>query len=296
MLTQRKPTRWLAIAESLLANTIWASTFVLVKIGLNDLGPLTLGGLRYFAGFLLLIPLMVPQPSGYRSISRGLWIRLIVLGLSAYTLGNGALFTGLEYMSATTGSFEMSLMPLLVLGVGIFWLKEIPTAVQVVGILIVIAGSALFFSPGLSVGAPLGLVIVGVGLVGITLSGILGREVARERQVDTLLLTAIPLAFGGGLLLVLGLLAEGAPRFTGTALIVVIWLAVVNTALAYLLYNHSLQTLTAFEVNIMMNLTPLATAGLAWLLLGERLEEVQIVGMVVVIAGVGLVQWRRRGR
>ncbi|MGE5265025.1 MAG: DMT family transporter [Acidobacteriota bacterium] len=295
MLTQRKPTRWLAIAESLLANTIWASTFVLVKIGLNDLGPLTLGGLRYFAGFLLLIPLMVPQPSGYRSISRGLWNRLIVLGLSAYTLGNGALFTGLEYMSATTGSFEMSLMPLLVLGVGIFWLKEIPTAIQVVGILIVIVGSALFFSPGLSVGAPLGLVIVGVGLVGITLSGILGREVARERQVDTLLLTAIPLAFGGGLLLVLGLLAEGSPRFTGTALIVVIWLAVVNTALAYLLYNHSLQTLTAFEVNIMMNLTPLATAGLAWLLLGERLEEVQIVGMVVVIAGVGLVQWRRRG-
>lgn len=295
MLTHRKPTRWLAIAESLLANTIWASTFVLVKIGLNDLGPLTLGGLRYFAGFLLLLPLMVPQPSGYRRISRGLWIRLIVLGLSAYTLGNGALFTGLEYMSATTGSFEMSLMPLLVLGVGIFWLKEIPTAIQVVGILIVIAGSALFFSPGLSVGAPLGLVIVGVGLVGITLSGILGREVARERQVDTLLLTAIPLAFGGGLLLVLGLLAEGSPRITGTALIVVIWLAVVNTALAYLLYNHSLQILTAFEVNIMMNLTPLATAGLAWLLLGERLEKVQIVGMVVVIAGVGLVQWRRRG-
>ena len=72
-------------------------------------------------------------------------------------------------------------------------------------------------------------------------------------------------------------------------------LAVVNTALAYLLYNHSLQTLTALEVNIMMNLTPLATAGLAWLLLRERLEEVQIVGMVVVIAGVGLVQWRRRG-
>lgn len=295
MFTHRNPTRWLAIAESLLANTIWASTFVLVKIGLNDLGPLTLGGLRYFAGFLLLLPLMVPQPSGYRRISRSLWIRLIILGLSAYTLGNGALFTGLKYMSATTGSFEMSLMPLLVLGVGIFWLREIPTAIQVVGILIVIAGSALFFSPGLSLGAPLGLVIVGVGLVGITLSGILGREVARERQLDTLLLTAIPLAFGGGLLLVLGLLAEGSPRFTGTALIVVIWLAVVNTALAYLLYNHSLQTLTAFEVNIMMNLTPLATAGLAWLLLGERLEEVQIVGMVVVIAGVGLVQWRRRG-
>lgn len=294
MLVHRKPSRWLAIIESLLANGIWASTFVLVKIGLNDLGPLTLGGLRYFVGFLLLLPMMVLQPSGYRTVSRGLWTRLIVLGVSAYTLGNGAVFSGLQYMSATTGSFEMSLMPLLVLVAGIFWLKEVPTATQAVGILIVVAGSALFFSPGLSVGEPIGLVIVGIGLLGITLSGILGREVAREREVDTLFLTAIPLAFGGGLLLILGLVVEGTPRLTGTALLVVVWMAVVNTALAYLLYNHAMQTLTAFEVNIMMNLTPLATAGLAWRFLGERLEAVQIAGMLIVIAGVGLVQWRRR--
>jgi drug/metabolite transporter (DMT)-like permease len=198
-------------------------------------------------------------------------------------------------MSATTGSFEMSLMPLLVLIAGIFWLKEVPTAIQAAGILIVVAGSALFFSPGLTVGEPIGLVIVGIGLLGITLSGILGREVARVREVDTLFLTAIPLAFGGGLLLILGLVVEGTPRPTGTALLVVVWMAVVNTALAYLLYNHSMQVLTAFEVNIMMNLTPLATAGLAWRFLGERLEAVQIAGMLVVIAGVGLVQWRRRG-
>ncbi|MBI4791110.1 MAG: DMT family transporter [Chloroflexi bacterium] len=293
MLTN-KPSRLVAIAEALLANLIWASSFVLVKIGLNDVGPLMLGGLRYFTAFVLLLPLMLPNVAVYRALSRRLWVRLILLGIAAYTVGNGALFWGLQYVSATTGSFEMSLTPLLVLFVGIFWLKEIPSREQFVGIAIVVVGSALFFSTGLSVDEPLGLSIVAIGILGIALSGILGREVARDRRVDTLFLTAIPLAFGGGLVFLFGLLFENAPRLTLTAVFVIVWLAVVNTALAYMLYNHSLQALTALEVNIMMNITPLATAALAWILLGERLDAIQIVGMVIVIIGVGLVQWRGR--
>jgi drug/metabolite transporter (DMT)-like permease len=291
MLTN-KPSRPLAIAESLLASLIWASTLVFVKFGLNDIGPLTIAGLRYFVAFLLLAPFLLSSLGTYRSISPRLWVRLILLGVFAYTIGNGALFWGLQYISATTGSFEMSLMPLLVLCIALFWLKEIPTRWQSVGIVVVIAGSLLFFSPGMSGNEPTGLAIVAIGLVGIAISGILGREIARERHVDTLFLTAIPLAFGGGLVLILGLLLESPVRFTFTTLFVVVWLAIVNTALAYLLYNHALQVLTALEVNIMMNLTPLATAALAWVSLGEKLDLLQIVGMIVVIGGVVLVQWR----
>jgi drug/metabolite transporter (DMT)-like permease len=51
----------------------------------------------------------------------------------------------------------------------------------------------------------------------------------------------------------------------------VLWLAAVNTALGYILYNHALQVLTAFEMNVMLNLSPLWTALMAWFLLSERL-------------------------
>ena len=291
-----KPSRLLAIAESLVANLIWASTFVLVKIGLNDLGPLTLGGLRYFTAFLLLLPFVAHDARSYRSLPPRLWVRLIILGLAAYTLGNGALYWALQFISATTGSVALSLTPLPILFIGIFWLKEIPTWRQVIGIAVVVVGSALFFSPGQTGGEPLGLAIVTIGVLGIALSGILGREIARDRQVDTLGLTALPLAAGGGLLLVLGLLTENPPKLTTQAGLVVAWLAVVNTIIAYLLYNHALQVLTAVEVNVMMNLTPLGTAALAWFLLGERVNLIQVVGMAIVIAGVMLVQRRSRAR
>ena len=71
------------------------------------------------------------------------------------------------------------------------------------------------------------------------------------------------------------------------------WLALVNTSVGYLLYNHALRELTALEMNMVMNLTPLFTAFISWILLGERLGLLQGLGLIVMIAGVILVQ---RGR
>jgi drug/metabolite transporter (DMT)-like permease len=293
-LATAKPTRLIAIAEALIVNSIWASTFVLVKIGLNDLHPLTLSGLRYFGGFLLLLPLMPRSLNTARSWTPRLWLRLILIGVSMYTVGNGILFWGLQFMPATTGSFILNLLPLPVLFVGIVWLKEIPTRAQWVGIGVAVVGIACFFSPGLRAGDPVAIAIVILGLGSFVVFAVLGREVARDQQVDTLALTALPLAFGGGLALLVGLLIEGLPKFTTTSIVVVLWLALINTAFAYLLYNHSLQVLTAFEANLLTNLGPLITAPIAWIVLGETLQPIQIVGIVTLIIGVVLVEWRRQ--
>jgi drug/metabolite transporter (DMT)-like permease len=75
----------------------------------------------------------------------------------------------------------------------------------------------------------------------------------------------------------------------------VLWLAAVNTALGYVLYNHALQSLTAFEMNVLLNLSPIWTALMGWLLLDEILTTLQVAGMVVVILGVMLVQKRKSG-
>jgi drug/metabolite transporter (DMT)-like permease len=222
-----------------------------------------------------------------------LWVRLLLIGLSVYTVGNGALYWGLKYLPATTASFLMSFVTLFILFLGILWLKEVPSLWQIAGTVISLVGGWLFFSPGLQVGEFLGIGIMAIGLGGFVVFGILGREVAKSRQVDTLSLTAIPLGFGGCSLLLLAFPTEGLPSASTTAWIIMLWLAVVNTAVAYLVYNHALQVLTALEMNVLLNLSPLGTAVLAWFLLGERLGIIQIVGIVTVIVGVALVQMER---
>jgi len=255
------------------------------------MGPLTIAGLRYFLGFLVLFPFLVRKGAlAKRSLSKELWLRLFAIGISAYTVGNGALFWGLKYLPATTVSFLMSLLPLVVLFGSVFWLKEIPSRWQIVGVIVTLLGSGLFFSSGLGAGESIGILIVFGGMVGFMMFGILGRHIARGKQLNTLTLTTIPLGIGGALILIIALPLEGLPLLSTKSVGIVLWLAVVNTALAYVLYNHSLQVLTALEMNVMLNLTPLGTALLAWWLIGERLGFVQILGMVVMIVGVVFVQ------
>jgi len=282
--------RLIALGESLLVTLIWSSTFVIVKIGLETLGPLTIAGLRYFLGAIVLLPFLIKRQSLKTPISKELWLRLILIGVSAYTIGNGALFWGLKYVPATTGSFLMSLIPLLVLAGGALLLREIPTRWQIFGVFLSLFGSVLFFSSGMSPGEPKGIVIVGVGLIGFLAFSLLGRGIARDGKLDTLTLTALPLAIGGILSMLLALIVEGIPQFTPKSIMIVLFLAVVNTSLGYLLYNHSLRELTALEMNMVLNLSPIFTALLSWVLLGETLSMIQILGMMVVIAGVIFVQ------
>ncbi len=296
LLTTEKPGRWLAIFEAFLVAAIWSSSFVFIKMGVAHIKPLTMAGARYFLAFLLLLPLVAHRgrkASG--SLPLRSWVRLFLMGFNAYTIGNGALFWGLQYVPATTSSFLWSFMPLVVLSLGIIWLREVPTLWQIAGVLISLGGSWLFFSPGLRAGEPLGIGVLTVGLLGFALFTVLGREVARERQIDIPVLSALPLGFGGGLLLLLALPLEGMPDFSAAGWGIVLWLAIVNTAFAYILYYHSLQVLTALEINMIFNLTPLGTAVISWFLLGERLNVSQIMGMVTVIAGVAVVQGGRRG-
>ncbi|NQU30867.1 MAG: DMT family transporter, partial [Anaerolineae bacterium] len=101
----KKPSYPLAIAEALLVNLIWSSSFIIVKIALSDLGPLTIGGLRYFIGALLLLPFMLREKGA--PISGKMWAWLLLIGISQYAVANGALFWSLKYLPATTVSFLM---------------------------------------------------------------------------------------------------------------------------------------------------------------------------------------------
>ncbi|MEJ2412468.1 MAG: EamA family transporter [Anaerolineales bacterium] len=280
----------LPLLTALLVTIIWSSTFVIVKFGLETLGPLTIAGLRYTVGACALLPFLFLRKTERKPISRSLWLRLILIGISSYTIGNGALFWGLKFVPATTGSFLMGLIPLLVMIGGAIFLREFPTGWQILGVLISLLGSGVFFWGGLKPGEPLGIAVLAFGLVGFMAFSLLGRGIARERSLDTLALTTLPLLIGGLVSVFLALGVEGVPKFTPRAILVVLWLALVNTSLGYLLYNHALRDLTALEMNMVMNLTPLFTALFSWLLLGERLKIYQGIGMLVMIAGVVLVQ------
>ncbi len=289
----KKPSYSLAITEAIIVNLIWSSSFIIVKIIIEDLGPLTISGLRYLIGALILLPFMLREKEK-SPLTKKMWGLLLLLGLSAYAIGNGAMFWSLKYLPATTVSFLMGTLTITTLIVGIFLLKEIPTKFQVIGILITLLGTALFFANGIQAGESLGIIIFGIGIIGFTTFGVLGRKIASAGKVGTLRLTTIPLALGGGITLIAAFLLEGIPSAPPTTWGLILVLALVNTAIGYFLYNHALQSLNAFQMNIVLNLTPIWTAIFGYFLLGEQLETLQMLGIAVMIAGVMLVQMKTR--
>jgi drug/metabolite transporter (DMT)-like permease len=285
--------RLIAIAQALLVTTIWASSFIFIKIALDDLDPLTLGGLRYFLGGAVLMPFAWRNGSFNRldSWSGRVWWLLICLGVMAYTIGNGLTNWGLKFLPATTGSFLISLVPLVALIPGILWLKEIPTRWQGLGVVVSLTGSVLFFSPGMGAGEAQGLGMILLAVICFAGFSLLGRLAIQARELDTLTRTAIPLMIGGGLMLLIGVALGGFPQPPLKVWGIVAWLTLVNTAFAYWLYNVALNLLTALEMNMILNLSPLETALFAGIFLGEPLIAMQIAGILVMILGVGLVQF-----
>jgi drug/metabolite transporter (DMT)-like permease len=287
--------RIIAMTEALGVTVILGSTLPLAKMVLNDLGPLTITAFRYSLASVLLVPFVLLR-GGWGEYPYPLWMRFILLGISFYVVGNGALYVELQFIPATTGSLLLSFVPLVVMLVGVLILREIPTQIQVGGLAVILVGTMLFFVPGLRPGEPRGIVIVSIGLIGNAAFDIIGREVQQKQLTDTLTLTVIPLLVGSIMLLPLALLVEGLPKAPLSTWFIIFLLAGLNTAGIYALMNHALKVLAAFELAVVVNLTPLLTALWSWSLLSEKLQSIQVVGIIVVMLGVFLVEGGRHPR
>jgi drug/metabolite transporter (DMT)-like permease len=95
-------------------------------------------------------------------------------------------------------------------------------------------------------------------------------------------------------LLGIGLAVQGLPPLSLTGWAIIVWLAVVNTALAFTLWNRTLRVLSAVESSIINNTMLIQIAALAWLFLGERLAMSDIAGLALATVGALMVQMTQR--
>lgn len=285
-----------AMLQALFVTFLWSTSFVLIKIGLRDIPALTFAGLRYALAFFCLLPFALrPAHLAFlRTLSARQWARLIILGLLFYAVTQGALFLGLVYLPAATVTLFLSFSPAVVAMLGIILLAESLSLLQWCGVGLFLAGVLTYLHPlNLPTDQFLGLAILTVGVLANAASSIVGRHVNRGKDIDPISVTTVSMGAGAIVLLATGICIQGLPALSPVNWITIIWLAVVNTALAFTLWNHTLRTLSAVESSIINNTMLVQIAVLAWLFLGEGLGGKQITGLVVATLGVLLVQLRK---
>lgn len=285
-----------AILQALLVTFLWSTSWVFIKFGLEELPALTFAGLRYTLAWLCLLPLFLRQNNKIElaPLDRRGWGLLIALGLVYYTLNQGAMFVALDYLPAVTTSLILNFTPIAVLLMSLPLLGERQTSLQRVGIAVNVIGAVVYFYPWATIGGQwFGLLVALIAMVGTALAAILGRYVNRTGDLSPLTVTTITMGVGSIVLLLIGLFIEGIPSISPTSWLIIAYLAVVNTAFAFTLWNRTLQTLTAIESSIINNTMLVQITILAILFLGETLVWWQVIGLILVGGGALVVQLQR---
>lgn len=288
-----------AILQAILVTFLWSTSWVLIKFGLrNDLPALSFAGLRYGLAFLCLVPVVLANPREraiLRNLSRADWWRLALLGLVLIALAQGAQFISLAYLPAVMVNLLLNLSPIMVGLMSMFWWREHPTGLQWLGVLLGLGGTLVYFLPLNIPGAQwIGVLAALVGVLSNSVATLMGRQANLQSHLSPLTVTFVSMGIGSGLMLLAGGLTQGfgSPSLTDWGIIA--WLAVVNTAFAFTLWNNTLRTLTPVESSILNSLMMPQIALLAWLFLGESISPKELCGLALVAAGVLIVQARRR--
>lgn len=282
-----------AIVLAILVTFLWATSWVFIKIGLDDIPPVTFAGLRYFLGFLILLPLALrgKNRESIRNLRRSDWRDLMLLGAFYYTINQGAMFAALALLPAMSVSLILTFTSLVTAGIAVCTLGEKPTWIQWAGISLNLGGAFLYFFP---IDFPrhqwLGILLAFIGMLANAVSTVIGRKLNQSGKLSSLVITTFSMGIGSTVLLATGLLTENFPIFSLNDLFILVLLATVNTALAFTLWNKALQHLEAFEASVINNLVAFQIAILAWVFLGERLSGLDIVGIMLAAGGAIIVQ------
>jgi drug/metabolite transporter (DMT)-like permease len=282
-----------AVLLALFVTFLWSTSFVIIKLGLKEIPPLVFAGLRYSIAFVVLLPFLFTNKNKeiVKNLNRKDWLSLTLLGILFYAFTQGTQFIGLSLLPAVTVSLWLNFTPLIVAVLAIFLIKEIPTILQRFGVVLFIAGILTYFYPiNFSDNQTAGLIVMTIGVIANAASAVLGRSVNRKSHLTPIVVTVISMGIGSFILLSVGIAMQGLPNITTENIFYLLWLAVVNTALAFTIWNFTLRTLTAMESSIINGTMLIQIAVLAWIFLGEDISFKEIIGMVIASSGAVLVQ------
>jgi drug/metabolite transporter (DMT)-like permease len=267
----------IGILEAYLVTFLWSSSYIFVKVGLGQTSPLTLVALRYVVASIIIVPIALLR--GETSMVRdgkGV-LKMVFLGLSGYTVAQGLQCLGLFYLPAVSVTFILNFTPVIVLILGVVFLGEYPTRLQLGGMALVLLGAYLFFRAPLSGYGLMGVVITLLSGVGWGAYLVASRLLFVREEINPLGLTAFSMGSGTAVLAAAAFAVEGLSSVSLTGWGIILWLGVVNTALAFLLWNHALRRLEAFEISVLQNTMLVQIAILSWIFLGEWLTPMKLV-------------------
>ncbi|MFD1928252.1 DMT family transporter [Sporosarcina siberiensis] len=271
----------------LISTALMGSSFSIGKIGLQYVSPLLMVGIRFLmAGILMVIYAGLTKKPHPKKITT--WFKIFLIGLFQTAGVFAAIFISLRTISAGQSSILTFMNPLLVVVIGSLVLGMKYRLIQWIGVLLGFIG--VMITLGGQFEFQFGTILGFGGAVSWAIATLLVHRWGKE--INTLVLSAYQMLFGGGVLLLCSLLFEEI-QFTinPTSAFVIIWLTLMASVVQFTMWFYVLQQGDPAKVSSFLFLAPFFGVLFGWLLLHETIGSHLILGGICIFVGIFLVNW-----
>lgn len=272
---------------------IWGSTWIFIKLGLEELPPITFAGLRFLiAGIVLLAIVWWRRVSLPRERGQVGW--LFGTGLISITLNYALIFWGEMRISSGLAAVLQAMIP--VFGILIahrFLPTERLSRRKLAGVVVGFAGVAIIFYDQVGIDGWAAI----EGSLALLLSSFcvaLGNVAVKSKlqRLEPEIIAAGQMCFGFPPLLLIGWWWEGSPltlRWTSFAVFSLLYLALIGSALAFLLYYWLVARIEVTQTMLISLVIPVVALLIGAVTIGEQLTISILVGSATILVGIAII-------
>jgi drug/metabolite transporter (DMT)-like permease len=270
---------------------IWSSTWVAIKIGLEDCPPLLGAGIRFAAAGLVLLAVTRARRRSLRTDVR----LAVVLALFPFALAYGLVYWGEQYIPSGLAAVLFGVLPLYVAVMGAAFLVDQPVRGRVIaGVLVAIGGLALAFAESIDLGDR-ELALAGAAALAVSPFGAAVGNISlklRASELDAVVLNGWAMLGGGLVLLVASGLGEswGDAAWSADAVGSIAYLALVGSAVPFVGLTVLLRHISAQAMSYLAMLLPFGALVFGAALYDESITGRALGGAALVAAGLLVAQ------
>ena len=283
----RIPVAWLTLC------VVWSSTWLVIKIGLSDLPPVSFVAIRFVVAAVVLVIISIGRPR-LLPPDRADYLVLAGTGLLMFAVNYALLFWAELHVSSGLAAVIQASIPIFGMVFAHWMLPDEPLRWQrLAGALVAILGVAFICARLLSFNgwlAFLGGVGVTVGAASAAFSNVLLK--AKDIQLPPSMLAAWQMIFGIVPLVLLGFALDGSPfrfHWTGRAVLCLLYLALIGSSFTFLLLYWLMPRMSVTNLQTISLITPPGAIALGWAFGGEKLSAWSLLGTAFVLLGVWMI-------
>ncbi|AJQ93660.1 DMT family transporter [Gynuella sunshinyii] len=275
---------------AMLANLFWAGNAIAGKMAAGQIPPLTLNFWRWCLAALILAPIAAPQSWRHRVwFWQHKWL-VLALSILSVTLYNTIQYLALKYTSPGNVGIVTAMIPVIILIMNILLFGHRPSRYQVSGIALALAGVVYVLTGGdfTELKINRGDAVMLLSVLSFATYSVLLQKVPREMETGAVLFVLMLV----GIVCMFPAYAfevnQGGHWDMGQASnwYLLLYVATLPSIGSYYCWNIAIKHGGSMLTGLSINLLPVFALVLAWMLLGDAVEWVQLVAVALIFSGI----------